>query len=290
MYPAVCSPGANGCSLEISGHEIGNISAVAFNFIVHEPSGIIEVVSERSRDSSFFRYRSISVSVSCVLKMGWVRKSELRIADCGMRIGGSAEIVIGNESRTCVPRKIDISSSMSRGVVVSSNEMQTAREPSARKLQPAFSACSKMTALDSTSTRIVSKKLFVCDFQTKCAQTIGQLAGQAMHAFRDCAQTARAVINRIHRCDDSEKNLSRANIARGFVAADVLLARLQREAISRASFGIVRNAHQATRHMAFVLIARGEVGRVRATKPERNAEALRITDRNIGAEFSGRFQ
>ena len=35
-----------------SGHETGNISAVAFSFIVHEPSGIIEVVSERSRDSS----------------------------------------------------------------------------------------------------------------------------------------------------------------------------------------------------------------------------------------------
>ena len=30
----------------------GNISAVALSFIVQEPSGIIEVVSERSRDSS----------------------------------------------------------------------------------------------------------------------------------------------------------------------------------------------------------------------------------------------
>ena len=38
--------------LENSGHEMGNISAVAFNFIVHEPRGIIERVSERSRDSS----------------------------------------------------------------------------------------------------------------------------------------------------------------------------------------------------------------------------------------------
>jgi hypothetical protein len=34
------------------GHEIGNISAVAFNFIMHDPSGIIEVVSERSRFQS----------------------------------------------------------------------------------------------------------------------------------------------------------------------------------------------------------------------------------------------
>src|SRR5919204_6474763 len=61
-----------------AGHEIGNISAVAFSFMVHEPSGIIEVVSERSRDSSFFRYRSISVSVWWVLKTGWLRNSEVR--------------------------------------------------------------------------------------------------------------------------------------------------------------------------------------------------------------------
>ena len=38
-----------------SGQEIGNISADAFNFIVHDPSGIIEWQSERSRDSSFFK-------------------------------------------------------------------------------------------------------------------------------------------------------------------------------------------------------------------------------------------
>ena len=44
--------GANGCSFANSGHETGNISAVAFSFIVQEPSGIIECVSERSRDSS----------------------------------------------------------------------------------------------------------------------------------------------------------------------------------------------------------------------------------------------
>src|SRR5206468_8428719 len=78
MYPTVCSPGANGCNLETSGHEIGNIAAVAVDFIVHEPSGIIDVVSERSRDSSFLMYRNISVSVWCVLKTGWLRKCEVR--------------------------------------------------------------------------------------------------------------------------------------------------------------------------------------------------------------------
>ena len=38
-----------------SGQVTGSISALAFSFIVQEPSGIIEVVSERSR--SFNRWR-----------------------------------------------------------------------------------------------------------------------------------------------------------------------------------------------------------------------------------------
>ncbi len=41
---------------------MGNISAAALSFIVQEPNGIIEVVSDRSRDSNLFRYRIISVS------------------------------------------------------------------------------------------------------------------------------------------------------------------------------------------------------------------------------------
>ena len=38
-----------------SGQVIGSISAVAFSFMVQEPSGIIEVVSERSRSLSLWR-------------------------------------------------------------------------------------------------------------------------------------------------------------------------------------------------------------------------------------------
>ena len=40
----------------------GTISAVAFSFIVQEPSEIIECTSDRSRDSSFRMYRSSSCS------------------------------------------------------------------------------------------------------------------------------------------------------------------------------------------------------------------------------------
>jgi hypothetical protein len=44
--------GANGCSPATSGQVTGSISTVAFSFMVHEPSGIMEWVSDRSRDSS----------------------------------------------------------------------------------------------------------------------------------------------------------------------------------------------------------------------------------------------
>ena len=60
-----------------------------------------------------------------------------------------------------------------------------------------------------------------------------------MNALGDRAQSFWAVINRIHRGNDSEKNLSRADVARRFIAPDMLLARLQREAIGRTAFGIV---------------------------------------------------
>src|SRR6266550_2118658 len=82
-----------------------------------------------------------------------------------------------------------------------------------------------------------------------------------MNASRDCAQATRAMIDRVHRGNNGEENLRRADVTRGFIAADVLLTRLQCEAISWAAFGIVRNP-----------------------------ETLRVAHRDIGAEFSRWFQ
>src|ERR1700682_2902719 len=111
-----------------------------------------------------------------------------------------------------------------------------------------------------------------------------------MNAFRNGAQTARAVINRVHRCDHSEQDLRGADVTGGFVAADVLLARLQRESIGGATFGVVGNADESSGHVAFVLVARREVARVRSTEAERHSETLRAADGNISAEFARRFQ
>src|SRR6266496_479864 len=106
-----------------------------------------------------------------------------------------------------------------------------------------------------------------------------------MHSLGDCPQTTGAVINRVHRGYESGKDRCRADVARCLVATDMLLARLQREAIGGPTLRIVRNTHQPAGHVTFVSIAGGEVCRVRPAKPERSTEALRATDRDIRAKF-----
>src|SRR5882724_7014185 len=106
-----------------------------------------------------------------------------------------------------------------------------------------------------------------------------------MNSLGDCVQPAGAMINSVHRGDDSGKNRRRANVTRCLVATDILLAGLKRESISGPTFRIVRNAHKPAGHVTFVSVTRGEVCRVRPAKPERNAEALRATDRDIRAKF-----
>ena len=110
-----------------------------------------------------------------------------------------------------------------------------------------------------------------------------------MNSLGDCAQTARAMINRVHRRDHGEKNLRRANVARRFVAADMLFARLERESIGWPTFGIVGNSDKSARHVPFVFVAGREVSRMWSAETKRNAKALRIANHDIGAEFAGRF-
>ena len=134
------------------------------------------------------------------------------------------------------------------------------------------------------------EKVFVRDFQSERFQTVGELSRAVMHALSNRLQTARAVINRVHRRDDGEQNLRGANVTRRFVAADVLLACLQREPISGPAFSIVGNADEPAGHVAFVLIPRCKKRGVRSAEAERNAETLRASNRDVGAKFSGRFQ
>ena len=93
------------------------------------------------------------------------------------------------------------------------------------------------------------------------------------------------MVNCIHRRNDGEKNLRRANVAGRFVAPNMLLPCLQRQAIGRSAFSIVRDAHEPPGHVTFVLVARGEVCRVGSAKAKRHTKTLRVPNRNICAEF-----
>src|SRR2546429_9164265 len=100
-----------------------------------------------------------------------------------------------------------------------------------------------------------------------------------MNSLGDCAQPVRAMIDRVHRCDDSGKNRRRANVARRSVATNVLLTRLERESIGGPTFLIVRNAHHSTGHVTFVLVAGGTVRDMRSAKPDTDAAQPRATHR-----------
>ena len=119
--------------------------------------------------------------------------------------------------------------------------------------------------------------------------SIGEIFCQPMNFLGDGAQSAWAVINRIHRRDHGEEHLRCADVTGGFIAANVLFAGLKREPIAWSAGGIVRNADESSWHVPFVGITRCEIGGVRSAKTERNAEALGAADRDISAHFARRF-
>src|SRR5665213_4316899 len=99
-----------------------------------------------------------------------------------------------------------------------------------------------------------------------------------MNSLRNFLQTFRPVIARVERRHVREQRLRRADVARGFLAADVLLARAEREAQRGFAARIFGHADDATWHLAFEFVARGEERRVRSAVTERHAEALRAAD------------
>src|SRR5436189_5201255 len=116
------------------------------------------------------------------------------------------------------------------------------------------------------------------DFKSEVSQARRELGSEGMDTFRDRTKTVRPMINRVHRRHDREEDLRRANIARCFIATDVLLARLHCETISGATVGVVGDAHETSRHMTLISVARGEKCRVRTAESELHTETLRAPD------------
>ena len=121
-------------------------------------------------------------------------------------------------------------------------------------------------------------------------QSGGQDRREPVHASGDAAQSFRAVIDRIHRGQDGQEHLGGADVAGGFLAADVLLPRLQREPQGRPAGRVLGHAHQTAGHLAFEAVAGGKVGRVRTAISHRHTKALRAAHGHVRAELARRLK
>ena len=119
---------------------------------------------------------------------------------------------------------------------------------------------------------------------------LGEGGGQAVHALGDVLQALRPVVDGVHRGHIGQKGLGGTNIGGRALAADVLLAGLQRQAVGRAAIGILRDADDAARHLALELIRYRHVGSVWAAEEEGNAKALGRAQDDIGTQVAGAFQ
>ena len=128
------------------------------------------------------------------------------------------------------------------------------------------------------------------DGEAEQGQAIGQPRGVAMHALGDGAQAPRSVEHRVHGGDDRQQNLRGADVGGRFLVADVLLARLQREAVGTVALGIDGDADKPAGQRALVRVAGGHIGGMRAAKAHRHAVALHRAHRDIGAHFARRLQ
>src|SRR6267142_6136865 len=111
-----------------------------------------------------------------------------------------------------------------------------------------------------------------------------------MDAFGNLAQAIGPVIAGVHRGHVREQSLGGADVAGGFFAADMLFASLKRKAQGRASPGILRDADNPARHIAFESVTRGKECSMRSSVSQRDAEPLCAADGDVRAEFSGRLE
>ena len=121
------------------------------------------------------------------------------------------------------------------------------------------------------------------------AQRGGQDRRHPVHAARDPGQAFWPVVDRVHGRHHRQQHLRGADVGGGLLAADVLLAGLQGQAVGGIAVGVDRNPDQAAGHGALVGVAAGHERRVRAAEAERHAEALAVADHDVRAPFARRL-
>ena len=103
-----------------------------------------------------------------------------------------------------------------------------------------------------------------------------------------CLQPVRAVVDGVHPGHDGEQHLRGADVAGGLLAADVLLAGLQGQAVGLVAVGVDGDADEPAGQAAGELLLDGHESGVRAAEAHRDAEALGRADGDVRAELAGR--
>ncbi len=134
------------------------------------------------------------------------------------------------------------------------------------------------------------EEVLVHELEPAVAQPAGEDRRQPVHALGDQLQPLATVVDRVHRGHHREQHLRRADVRRRLLAADVLLARLQRESQRGVAVGIDREPDEAARQRALEPAADAHVGRMRTTEADRDAEALRRADDDVRPHLARRLE
>jgi hypothetical protein len=120
------------------------------------------------------------------------------------------------------------------------------------------------------------------------AQPLTKGMGHRIHPAGNLPETFGAVVDRIHRRHVRQQRLGGTDVRRRLLAPDVLFARGQRHSVRGVAVGIDRHTDEPAGHVSDVRLARGKERRVRPAIPQRDAEALRVAEDDVGPHVSWR--
>ncbi len=124
------------------------------------------------------------------------------------------------------------------------------------------------------------------DVEATVDEGAAQGGGEGAHALRDGHEPGGTVPHGIHARHDGEQHLRGADVGGRLLAADVLLARLQGQAVGLVPLGVDRDADEAAGDLALEAAVHGHVAGVRTAEAHRDAEALGAADGDVGAPLT----
>ena len=128
----------------------------------------------------------------------------------------------------------------------------------------------------------------VAQRQAGGAQRVGGDRGQPLGALGDPAQPGRAVVGGVEPGDVGQQHLGRADVGRRLLAADVLLAGLQRQAQRGPTGGVGADADEPPGQGPRRRLLGGDERGVRSAEHHRDTEPLRRADGDVGTELTRR--